>query len=172
MIQAQIAAKEYGVRRAWTQLAINDLADAGLLTNKEKDKAAAQLVGMKFVSTLFDSSTMLEAVELSDGKAWRGPLKEVIRVFADPKADIRSLLGIFIDFVVKLYRETLLPETRCSVVGAFLEAFWGNLQARKILVELRKATSRFFGLNAVGETQFNDCFDRWVKSKEHPIFLA
>jgi hypothetical protein len=170
LIQAQIAAKEYGVRRAWTQLTINDLADAGLLTNKEKDKAAAQLVGMKFVSTLFDSSTMLEAVELSDGKAWRGPLKEVIRVFADPKADIRSLLGIFIDFVVKLYRETFLPETRCGLVGAFLEAFWGNLQARKILLELRKSTSRFFGLNAVGETQFNDCFDRWVKNKEHPIF--
>lgn len=170
LVQAQIAANEYGVRRAWTQLIVNDLADVGLLTAEEKDKAAAQLVGMRFVSTLFDSSTILKAVELSDGKEWRQPLKEVIRVFADPKADIRSLLGIFVDFVVKLYRETLLPETRCSVVGAFLVVLWENLQARKALMELRKSTARFFGLNAVGETQFNDCFDRWVKNKEYPIF--
>ncbi len=170
LIQAQIAAKEYGVRRAWTQLIVNDLADVGLLTAEEKDKAAAQLVGMRFVSTLFDSSTILKAVELSDGKEWRQPLKEVIKVFADPKADIRGLLGIFVDFVVKLYRETLLPETRCSVVGAFLEVLSANLQARKALMELRKSAARFFGLNAVGETQFNDCFDRWVKNKENPIF--
>jgi len=172
LIQAQIAATEYGARRAWTQLIVNDLADVGLLTSEEKDKAAAHLVGMKFVSTLFDSSTILTAVELSDGKAWRQPLKEVIKIFADPKADIRSLLGIFVDFVVKLYRETLLPETRCSVVGAFLEVLWKNLQARKALMELRKSTARFFGLNAVGETQFNDCFDRWVKNKEYPIFAG
>jgi len=170
LVQAQIAVNEYGVRRAWTQLIVNDLAEAGLLTAEEKDKAAAQLVGMKFVSTLFDSSTILKSVELSDSKEWRQPLKEVIKVFADPKADIRSLLGIFVDFVVKLYRATLLPETRCSVVGAFLEALWANSQARKTLIELRKSTSRFFGLNAVGEAQFNECFDRWVNNKDNPIF--
>jgi tetratricopeptide (TPR) repeat protein len=172
LIQAQIAAKEYGVRRAWTQLVISQLADAGLLTFKERDRASAQLVGMEFVATLFDSSTILEAVELSDGKAWRRPLKEVVKVFDNSKGDIRSLLGIFADFITKLYRETLLPETRCSVVGAFLDALWKNLQARKILLEIRKSSSRFFGLNAVGETQFNECFDRWVKHNENPILPA
>jgi hypothetical protein len=170
LIQAQIAEKEYGVRRAWTQLVINDLADSGLLSMDEKNTAAAHLVGMKYVSTLFDSSTILKAVELSSGEVWRRPLKQIIEVFADPNAEIRGLLGIFVDFVAKLYRESFLPETRCGVVVAFLDALWRNLTARKILFEIRKSSVRFFGLNGVGQEQFDDCFDRWVKSKENPIF--
>jgi hypothetical protein len=109
---------------------------------------------------------------LAEATIWHCPLKETIQIFANPKADFRSLLGIFVDFAVKLYREPLLPDNRCIVVCAFLDALWRNVAARPVLLNIRKSMLRLFGLNQVGESQFNECFDRWVKLKENSIISA
>jgi tetratricopeptide (TPR) repeat protein len=165
LVQGQVAANEYGAHRVWTQLVIGNLAESGLLGSQERDTASARLIGMKFVATTFNSYTILEAITLTEGVTWKFPLKQIIEVFANPKGE-RPLLGIFVDFVAKLYRESFLPETRCGVMQAFLDALWKNPTARAVLVNIRKSSAQLFGLNAVGEKQFNECFDRWTKHRE------
>jgi hypothetical protein len=172
LIQAQIGANEFGVRRVWTQLVFAYLASAGIITGEERDTASARLVGMGFAATPLDSSVLLEAVKLAEAVPWQRPLREAIEVFANPAADVRTLLGIFVDFAVKLYREPLLPENRCVVVCAILDVLWTNVAAREALRNIRRSISRLFGLNPVGESQFKECFDRWVKQKEGSIIVA
>ena len=104
---------------------------------------------------------MLRAVEMSDATPWRTPLRQFVDVFRKPTGNLQGLLGIFVDFIVKLYREPQLPQTRCKVLTAILDAMWVTVSLRLPLLRLRKASTQFFGLNCVGQQQFDECFDQW-----------
>lgn len=161
LIQAEVAKNEFGVRRAWTQLIAEQTALAGQISDAEKDRLIASLVGREYSVTSFDTAAMLKAVEMSDATPWRPPLKQFIDIFRKPPSDLQGLLGIFVDFAVKLYREPHLPEARCRVAVALLNALWANAQLRLDLLRFRKMGTQFFGLNSVGQLQFEECFDQW-----------
>jgi hypothetical protein len=100
------------------------------------------------------------------------PLKHFVREFAAPNGDARSLLRILAELILRIYREPLFPENRSKVITAFLDALWKNPAARQGLLALRANSVRLFGINVVGTSQFNDCFDQWQKLIETPILLG
>lgn len=124
LIQGELAKNEFGVKRAWTELVAEQTALAGQMTDAERERVVASLIGMEYSVTSFDSSAMLRAVEMSDATPWRTPLKQFIDIFQKPPGNLQGLLGMFVDFVVKLYREPQLPQTRCKVLTALLNAMW------------------------------------------------
>jgi hypothetical protein len=161
LIQADLARQEFGVKRAWTQLIAEQTTLAGQMTEAERARAVASLVGVEYVVTSYDSAAILSAVEMSEATPWRRPLKQFVNAFRKPAGDFQSLLGLFADFVIKLYREPHLPEARCKVLVAFLDALWSNVPMRVPLLRFRQLSKRFFGLNLVGLEQFEKCFDEW-----------
>jgi tetratricopeptide (TPR) repeat protein len=165
LIQGELAKSEFGVKRTWTELVAEQSVLAGDLAAGEKERVVASLIGMEYSATSFDSSVMLKAVEMADATPWRTPLKQFVDIFRKPTGNLQGLLGIFVDFIVKLYREAYLPETRCKVVTALLDALWETVPLRMALLRLRKASSQFFGLNTVGQQQFETCFDNWYAGK-------
>jgi tetratricopeptide (TPR) repeat protein len=169
LVQAQLAITEFGVRRVWTQTLLVFLAELGIVTAKERDLATAKMIGMEYQITYFDVSAILEAVELTDAKPWTAPLKNFVDEFGAPNADLNALFPILTELVVRLYREAILPESRCTVITAFLDAVWKNSNGRRSLLNLRSNTQRLFGLNFVGQAQFDGCFDRWYKLIENPL---
>ena len=169
LVEAHIAVTEFGARRAWTQIVIAFLADLGLVEAKERDIATARLVGMEYQVTVYDCAAIIEAVHLTEATPWRPPLKNFIREFAAPNADVKSLFPILTELAVRIYREPLLPESRCKAITAFLDAIWKNPAARRGILNLRANSPRLFGLNSVGKSQFDDCFDHWLKQIESPI---
>jgi tetratricopeptide (TPR) repeat protein len=171
-VQAQIAAIEFGTKRVWTQLVITLLAESGLLSPKERDVAAAKLVYMSYSYTSYDVASIIEAVELSDGKPWDGPLKSFVQQFGAVDANLAVQFPILVGFIQRLYREGILPETRCAVITAFLNALWTNVAARRTILHLRATTARIFDLNYVGMKQFEDCFDSWYGKLNWPLILS
>jgi tetratricopeptide (TPR) repeat protein len=165
LIQAEMAKNEFGAKRAWTELIVEQSVMADGLTIEERQQAVAALIGMEYSVTSFDSSTVLKAIEMSDAKSWRTPLKQFVNVFRKPHTNSQGMLGIFVDFTTKLYRESYLPETKCEVTTTFLDAMWENAPLRLTLLLLRKATPQLFGLNPVGQKQFETCFDKWYLDK-------
>jgi tetratricopeptide (TPR) repeat protein len=172
LVQAQMAATEFGTKRVWTQLVISLLTDSGLLSAKERDIAAAKLVYMSYSYTSYDVASMIEAVELSASKPWDGPLKSFVQVFGAQDANLAVQFPILVGFIQRLYQENVLPETRCTVITAFLDALWANIAARRTLLYLRATTVRIFDLNYVGMKQFEDCFDRWYGKLNSPLILG
>jgi tetratricopeptide (TPR) repeat protein len=169
LVQSQIAITEFGARRVWTQTVIAFLAELGIVAAKERDAATAKLIGMGYDVTYFDASAILEAVALTNATPWQTPLKNFVDEFGGAKADLSGLFPILIELIVRLYREGIVPESRCSVTTAFLDAVWKNAAARRSLLNLRAETKRLFGLNLVGQAQFEHCFDRWYKLIESPL---
>jgi len=161
LIQAELAKSEFGVKRTWTEIVAERTAVAGQIADAERQRIVASLIGMNYTATMFDSTTLLKGVEMAEAIPWRSPLKQFVEIFQKPTGNLQALLGIFVDFVTKLYREPHLPEVRCRVVSAFLDALWSNVPLRSALLRVRKNSAQFFGLNPVGQNQFDECFDRW-----------
>jgi tetratricopeptide (TPR) repeat protein len=172
LVQSHIGAVEFGTRRAWTQVILSFLADLQVVTPKERDAATAKLMSMDYRITLFDALSLIEAVHLSDAKPWTQPLKTFVQQFSAPNVDLKAVTPIMVEALVRLHREPLLPESRCRVTTALLDAFWNNLTARRGLLELRAKSGLVFNLNPVGEAQFNICFDRWFKGMQNPIIAG
>lgn len=169
LVQAQIASTEFGARRVWTQIVLIFLSELGIVTAKDRDTAAAKMIGMEYQITYFDVAAILEAVELTSSKPWETPLKNFVDEFGAPNADLNVLFPILTELVVRLYREPIPQENRCRVLIPFLDAVWKNPNGRRGLRNLRANTQRLFGLNIIGQTQFEDCFDRWYKLIENPL---
>jgi hypothetical protein len=150
---------------------LGSLAEAGLLTFEEYNNASVALFSMEFIATSFDSSSMLSAVQLSSWSIEKEPASQFVEMFSNPRIDAQSLLRILAEFVLRLYREPLLAETRCTIVKAFLEAFSKRSGAIPLLQSLRSQTSHLFGLNGVGKEQFGKCFDRWMEHRERPLIV-
>jgi tetratricopeptide (TPR) repeat protein len=169
LIQAQSSAQEFGSRRVWTQIVLGALADLGLLTPEEYGEATARLLGMEFVATQFDSSSLMAAFRLTSWAASNRPVAQVLKTFAAPGADLNSLFRIYVEFTIRLYREPLTPETRCSVTETFLEILGQRPGAMPLLTGLRRSSAAVFGINVVGRGQFDECFDRWMGHRGKPI---
>lgn len=172
LIQAQTSAQEFGVRRVWTQLVLGTLTDVGLLTADEYSEASANLVGMEFATTVFDSASMLAAVKLTGWSVEKRPATQIMKIFADPRADLQSLLRTYIGFIAMLFREPVTPETRCSLARAFLDTLACRPESMELLNSLRKLSSRVFGINEIGRAQFDQCFDRWLKTRGGPLIYT
>jgi tetratricopeptide (TPR) repeat protein len=172
LVQSHIGTVEFGTKRAWTQVILSFLASVNVLTPKERDAATARLVGMDYRITFYDAPSLIEAVHLSEARPWVQPLKAFVEQFSAPNVDLKAVLPILIEALARLYREPLIPENRCRVMTALLDAIWKNLPARRALLELRAKSASLFKLNPVGETQFNNCFDQWFRKMQNPIIVA
>jgi hypothetical protein len=148
------------------------LADLQVVTPKERDAATAKLMSMDYRITFFDAPSLIEAVHLSDARPWMQPLKTFVQQFSAPNVDLKAVVPIMVEALVRLYREPLLPESRCRVATALLDAIWNNLPARRGLLELRGKSALLFNLNPVGATQFNNCFDQWFRRMQNPIIAG
>src|SRR5208283_3274370 len=145
------------------------MTDAGLLTSEEYGEASAKLIGMEFVATLFDSFSMLAAFRLASWSEERSPAAQMVKIFSDQPTDLESLFKIYVEFTIRLYREPVLPEIRWSVTRVFLDVFARRLGGIALLRNLRKLSSRMFGVNGVGKDQFDECFDHWMKGQGKPL---
>ena len=169
LIQAQVAAREFGSQRVWTQLVLASLADSGLLTTTEFAEASAKLVGMEFTSTLIDGTTILAGFQLAAWNPGRQPAAQILRTFADLNLNLQSLCNVYIVFTMMLFREPLATDLRCTTTRAFLDTISSRPGAMALLQSLRDRSSAMFGLNGVGRDEFDRCFDRWLELRGRPI---
>jgi hypothetical protein len=172
LIQAQLSAQEFGVRRVWTQLVLGTIADAGLVTSDEYSEASARLIGMEYLATLFDASTMLAGFGMAEWSPAPRPAAQFVKVFSDPLADLQQLFWIFVSFVERLYRESISSASRCAITRSLLDALGGRPEAMALLASLRQLSPRVFGINAIGQSQFAECFDLWLKHRDGPLILS
>jgi tetratricopeptide (TPR) repeat protein len=170
IVQAQIAAELFGERRVWTQAFLAALADAGFLSRLEYSQATAKLVGMEYIATGFDIPAIFEAVRLSEFTPRRVPLKQFLETFSNHRGNVHSLFKLLAGFVVRFSQEQFLEAKRCLIIRSFLDAFWRNPAARGLLLSMRKFSSRLFGLNVIGQQEFDTCFDGWLNNTKSSIF--
>src|SRR5258705_1402701 len=80
-----------------------------------------------------------------------------------------QLVRIAIGFFLLLLQQPVVSQQGGQMLGALLEAMWRNPHARRPLLEVRKNSSRIFGLNVVAEAEFNAVFDSWRRGHAQDV---
>jgi tetratricopeptide (TPR) repeat protein len=169
LIQAELAKAEFSIKRTWTEIIAEQTMLSGQLTDAVRQRVVASLIGMNYTSTYFDNTIMLKAVEMADATPWKFPFKQFVGIFQKPTGNLQTLLGIFVGFFIRLYRADYLPESRCRIITALLDALWHSVPLRLPLLHIRKISTQLFGLNLVGRNQFDKCFDQWYATVSDKI---
>jgi len=99
--------------------------------------------------------------------AW--PFTQAAEAFSVLGGAVDQLLRIMLLFFLQLSQESVIPQGIGQMLAALLEALWQNPQARKPLLQVRKSSTRIFGLNVVAETEFNAIFDDWLRKHSQDI---
>ena len=170
LIQAQLGAQEFGINRVWTQLLLENLASEGALSLDDYSRATALLVGMNYLVTLFNPDSIVAAFKATNWSPEDFPASHFRKVLSEVPEG--AFVRLFLDVIRTLFGEALLlPEKRCIVVSCLIDLFADRPNGETRLAALGKLAVRMFGLNLVGATEFQRCFDRWMKLRQEPIIV-
>jgi tetratricopeptide (TPR) repeat protein len=169
LVQSDLASAMFGARRAWTQAFLAYCVRKGRISQGRYAEAVAKLIGMRYQNTSFDSGVLLEAAKLAGYKPTAWPFSQAAEAFSVIGNSVEQLIRIALGFFLLLLQQPLLPHQGGQLLAALLEAMWQNPQARRFLLEVRKSSSRAFGLNFLAEAQFNTVFDRWISQHKEDV---
>jgi tetratricopeptide (TPR) repeat protein len=159
---AGVAAAEYGVRRIWTQIALEYGGERQRILPNDYFEASAKLLGYGYSFTSANPSILIAAVRLAQGTLNSWPLKQSLDVFRAPFVDMGELLRLAALFAVQLYREPLTPEMRDHIFIRVLDNLFEKQGSNVGAMALQRAIPKMFGVNVVGANQASECVKRWM----------
>jgi tetratricopeptide (TPR) repeat protein len=161
---AEVSKSELGTERVWTQVAIESLANRGLIDRSLADECHAKLLGFAYQSTQFTGGTIAAALRVSNGSVDRFPMKQGIEAFRETVANNRIIsLRQLAEFVLRLSTEPMLPETKCLAFESLLNTFPKDSATRAQLLAFRDQCAQVMFLNPLEQHRFMACFDRWMQ---------
>jgi tetratricopeptide (TPR) repeat protein len=171
LVQAQLGAYEFGTRRVWTQFLLESLINGGVISLDDFHRASALLIGMNFISTVFNGDILVSSFKIADWRLHSFPVPQFKKVLLELPEEAR--LRLFIDSIRIVYSDPLLaPERRCLLVSLFVDVFSDQPQPEARLSRIKHLVVRMFGLNLLGADEFQRCFDRCVAQREKPLILV
>jgi len=120
-VLAWVARGEFGVRRAWTQVALQARTEAGAFGPEAFFEASAKLLGWGYFFTSSSLPVMLSAAALAGWNQNAWPLRQALDQLADQSVGPQDALRLAGAFIMHVYREMVLPEHRKALSVATLE---------------------------------------------------
>jgi tetratricopeptide (TPR) repeat protein len=169
-VVAQLAQKEFGVRRVWTQLFLQTLAESSTIDGEIFFEASAKLVGYGYYFTSLNLSALLAAYRISDGNPDKWPLQQALKAFEDEAVSPQDSLGLLTQFLVAMFRETIFSNQEAILIRTL-----GHLGTRRegiIMIHLlRKILPTAIGLNVLRAEAADAIIRSWLSNQEqsrHP----
>jgi len=163
---ALLAAHEFGVRRVWTQVALQERADAGGLSAGFFTDATAKLLGWRYYFTSTGVQSLARAGEIADWNPDRWPFKGALDVFSDQAIPTRDALSLAVSFIIHYAGEVTLPQLREAVTARILDRLSGRREALAAVVALLRVLPRAFGLNVLRSAEIITVANAWLAVRE------
>ena len=170
LAQAGLARSEHGVSRVWTQFVIGARAESGMVDPETFLDASAKLLGYGYHFPSPDPQIVRQAGVIAEWKVDSWPLSQALSVFAEESVDLEQILQLAAGFLVLLYQEPLLRETKANITVKILENIAKKKEGIQGIRALRKALPSIFGLNVLGLADAAETFDAWLKSSDERLF--
>jgi transcription elongation GreA/GreB family factor len=159
---ALLAAHEFGVRRVWTQVALQERAEAGGLSADFFTDATAKLLGWRYYFTSTGVQSLARAGEIAGCNPDRWPFKGALGVFSDQAILTRDVLSLAVSFILHYAGEVVLPQLREAVTVRILDRLSGRQGALVAVVALLRALPGAFGLNALRAAEITTVVHAWL----------
>ena len=168
--QAELARSEHGVSRVWTQFVIGAHVESGVGDPETFFDASAKLLGYGYSFTSQNPQIVRQAGVIAEWKVDSWPLSQALSAFAGESVDLEQTLQLAAGFLVLLYKEPLLPETKANITVKILENVAKKKGGIQGISALREALPNIFGLNVLGRADAAATFDAWLKNSGERLF--
>lgn len=160
---AELAKREFGVRRVWTQLLLQALTESGSIDSALFSDASARLVGYGYYFTSLNQSVLVAAVRISNGDPNAWPLTQALASFSDEAVPAQDVLKLAIQLLVEIFKEDILT-TQNAILIRTLECIAARKNGIYLIDTLQKALPLAMGLNVRRAEAVENIIRSWLSS--------
>ena len=164
-VLAGLAQKEFGVRRVWTQVYLQALAEAGAIDPQAFFDATAKLAGCGYYFTSMNIASMLAAHSLASGDPKGWPLKQVLESFEDEAISSRDSLSLFAQYLAQVFKEGIGSHQE-DILVQILDHLGNRTSGTALVRALRQILPPIMGLNVIGATRAETIIASWLAYRE------
>lgn len=163
---AMVVRHELGVRRIWTQVALQERTEAGAMKPDVFFEATAKLIGWGYYFTSPSTPAIVRAGSLADWNPGQHPLKSALELFSDQGIATRDALALAVSFMVHYSTEVVLPEVRNALTVQILENLAKRADGLTLTQALKPSLSIAFGLNVLRAGEFVRVINAWLTIRQ------
>ena len=165
MILADLAKTEFGVRRVWTEAALQARVQAGNLDPAELATASTKLAGWGYSFTTPSIETLMRAGSVAVWNPDQFPLKQALDQFADESMNMSDAVRLGAELIVKMYNDQYLRGQRRTVTSRLLDRLAGRPGGREAIETLPRSLPIRFGLDLIRARELSDVVRGWTASQ-------
>jgi tetratricopeptide (TPR) repeat protein len=166
LVLRQIAISEFSSSTIWTQPILINLRDNGQIDEEEYQKHIIELTKRGYSHTSFNAAILIKAAETAKWKLDE-PLTNFFQVIEDKSIDIDSLIGIVVEFLYALWKNSSVEVSGRNVIVTNIVkriASRGNAQAD--IARMQSVVSVRFRLWQTGAADLNQSLEVALKALE------
>jgi tetratricopeptide (TPR) repeat protein len=168
MILADLAKTEFGVRRVWTEAALQARAQAGNLDPAELATASTKLAGWGYSFTTPSIETLMRAGSVAVWNPDQFPLKQALDQFASDSMNMSDAVRLAAELIVKMYNDQYLRGQRRTVTSRLLDRLALRPGGRESIETLPRSLPIRFGLDLIRARELSDVVRGWTAQSEAP----
>ncbi|MGH7925470.1 MAG: tetratricopeptide repeat protein [Candidatus Binatus sp.] len=168
MILADLAKTEFGVRRVWTEAALQARAQAGNLDPSELATASTKLAGWGYSFTTPSIETLMRAGSVAVWNPDQFPLKQALDQFASESMNMSDAVRLAAELIVKMYNDQYLRGQRRTVTSRLLDRLATRPGGRDAIETLPRSLPIRFGLDLIRARELSDVVRGWAAQSETP----
>ncbi len=165
MILADLAKTEFGVRRVWTEAALQARAQAGNLDPAELATASTKLAGWGYSFTSPSIETLMRAGSVAVWNPDQFPLKQALDQFASESMDMSDAVRLAAELIVKMYNDQYLRGQRRIVTSRLLDRLAKRPGGREAVEALPRSLPIRFGLDLIRARELSDVVRGWTAAQ-------
>src|SRR5580693_2927271 len=165
MILADLAKTEFGVRRVWTEAALQARAQAGNLDAAELATASTKLAGWGYSFTTPSIETLMRAGSVAVWNPDQFPLKQALDQFASDLMNMSDAVRLAAELIVKMYNDQYLRGQRRTVTSRLLDRLAMRAGGREAIETLPRSLPIRFGLDLFRARELSDVVRGWTASQ-------
>ncbi|MGD0119684.1 MAG: hypothetical protein ABSD30_16575 [Candidatus Binatus sp.] len=165
MILADLAKTEFGVRRVWTEAALQARAQAGNLDPAELATASTKLAGWGYSFTTPSIETLMRAGSVAVWNPDQFPLKQALDQFASDSMNMSDAVRLAAELIVKMYNDQYLRGQRRTVTSRLLDRLARRPGGREAVEALPRSLPIRFGLDLIRARELSDVVRGWTASQ-------
>ena len=161
-VLASLAKSEFGVRRVWTQAALQSRVQAGCLDPAELATASTKLAGWGYTFTTPSVETLMRAGSVAMWNADQFPLRQALDQFAGEAINLSDAVRLAAELIVKMYSDVHLRATRRTVTMRLLDRLAARTGGRDAIEALPRSLPVRFGLDLIRARELSDVIRGWM----------
>ncbi|MDB5107245.1 MAG: Transcription elongation factor, GreA/GreB family [Candidatus Binatus sp.] len=165
-ILADFAKIEFGVRRVWTEAALQARAQAGNLDPTELATAGTKLAGWGYTFTTPSVETLMRAGTAAVWNPDQFPLKQALDQFAAETMSLSDTFRLGAELIVKVYNDAYLRGQRRTVTSRLLDRLATRAGGREAIEMLPRSLPVRFGLDLIRARELSDVVRGWTAQSE------